>query len=125
MDNFRTLTGLGAITVIFVAIMTSFSWENETRLFRQVSDRIQAMPFDLSCSPEGNVIDGSGGNCLEKNGYRFIRVGLAGTIIARIDPDGPNKVVYRRGIDDDLRPTRGLIGAWLALSPCSAPSVAR
>lgn len=120
MHNYELVKTMCIATALCFTAMASIQWVSESwdesRFFWRVSDRVRTMTFDLSCSSEGHIIEGRAGNCLETNGYRFIRVGLAGTVIARIASDGP-MVVYRRGTDDDLRSSSGIYEAWRALLP--------
>ncbi len=100
-NNFELVATL-SIGAIFAASATALyptvekSWE-----FAKVAEKVREMPFTKFCGTDGSILSGSGRNCLEVPGYRFIRDGL-GTVIAMVAQDGTATVVFRRDTPDDI-----------------------
>ena len=86
-------------------------WLNLSKRDKPLENTVRSMPFTLSCDPDGNLDGADARNCLERGGYRLVRVGM-GSIIAHIGQDGASTVVYRSGTDNDTFGSALSRAAW-------------
>ncbi|NTF16867.1 hypothetical protein G6L37_00310 [Agrobacterium rubi] len=95
---------------LIAALICQIYWERASNL-HSIETSVRAVPFSLSCDADGNLDGADARNCLERGGYRLVRVGL-GTIIAHIGEDGGINVVYRSGTVDFTPISRLSRAAW-------------
>lgn len=121
----KTMTLIETPMVIIVTTMTMaaamyyYKVENNDRRARIAVDVIASQvadkPFDKSCLPDGSLVADGARNCLEKAGFRYIRIGL-GTVIAQIEGGKPPVLIYRQRVsEDDVADPSRLIMASQAL----------
>lgn len=98
-SQFDALITLIGFPVIVIGGTLGANYWRSSEALHVIENTVRSMPFTLSCE-DGNLDGADARNCLERGGYRLVRVGM-GSIIAHIGQDGASTVVYRSGTDND------------------------
>lgn len=94
-SNQEYLCVFGIGFTVLAALMLLNVRGNDGRIIDTIGERTKSLAFSSSCSPGGSLDPARGSNCLERNGYRYIRVGL-GSVIVKVGARDQHSLVFSR-----------------------------